>query len=100
MLDAGWIEEVRTLRRMGYAPGSPALSAHGYPELRRVLEGEWPLAEARERIIQVTYAFVRRQLTWFRSEGRLQWLDADAPRLGEQVIAAWQQFLHNRKLTT
>src|SRR5207248_2048883 len=76
MLQAGWLEEVRTLLLMGYSPRLPAMSAHGYPELRRVLDGEWTLDEAAQRIRFVTQAYVRRQETWLRSDPRVRWLDA------------------------
>lgn len=100
MLDAGWLEEARTLLLMGYSARLPAMSAHGYPELARVLGGEWGIEEAAQRIRFNTQAFVRRQETWFRSEQRIHWLQADAPDVVDQVIAAWQDFLHNRKSTS
>ena len=100
MIAEGWVEEVRTLLLMGYSPRSPALSAHGYPELAAVLRGESSLEEAAQRIIHETHAFVRRQDTWFRGENRIRWLQADQPRIVEEVIAAWQEFLHNRKSTS
>jgi len=96
MLAAGWLEEVRTLLFMGYSPGLPSMSAHGYGELARVVRGEWNLDEATERIVRATHAFERRQGTWFRSEPRLHWLDADHPDVANRVIAAWHELLHNR----
>ena len=99
MLSAGWIEEVRTLLLMGYPPRLPSLSAHGYPELARVLAGEWTVDDAAQRIAFNTHAFVRRQDTWFRGEDRIRWMDANEARLPDQVIAEWHQFLHNRRST-
>jgi len=97
MIAAGWLEEVRTLLYMGYSPRLPALSAHGYPELARVIRGKWSLEEAIQRICFATQAFVRRQETWLRADARVMWIDASAPDVVEQVIDAWQLFLHNRK---
>jgi tRNA dimethylallyltransferase len=99
MIGAGWLEEVRTLLLMGYASKLPALSATGYPELARVVHGEWSLEEAVERIRFATQAFLRRQETWLRSEARIQWIDAERSDAADRVIAAWQDFLHNRKMT-
>lgn len=96
MLDAGWLHEVWTLLLMGYAPSLPAMSATGYPELARVVTGEWTLNEAAQRIRFATQAFLRRQETWLRSETRIQWIDADQPEVVDAVIAAWRDFLHNR----
>jgi tRNA dimethylallyltransferase len=99
MIEGGWLEEVRTLLLMGYSPRLPALSAHGYPELTRVIRGEWTLEEAVQRICFATQAYVRRQETWLRGDPRIQWLDADQPLIPERVIAAWDVFLHNRRST-
>jgi tRNA dimethylallyltransferase len=96
MIDAGWLHEVRTLLLMGYSPLLPAMSAHGYPELARVVKDEWTLDEAVERIRFNTQSFVRRQETWLRSEARIQWIEADQPDGVDRVIAAWELFLHNR----
>jgi tRNA dimethylallyltransferase len=96
MLAAGWIDEVRTLVRMGYVSNLPSMSAHGYPELARALRGECTIEEAVQRLRFNTQAFVRRQETWLRSEKRVVWLDADAPDVVDRVIAAWADFLHNR----
>jgi tRNA dimethylallyltransferase len=96
MLKAGWLQEVRTLLFMGYAPNLPSMSAHGYPELARVVRGEWTMDEAVERIRFNTQAFVRRQETWLRSEPRVQGIDVERADAVDAVIAAWELFLHNR----
>jgi tRNA dimethylallyltransferase len=96
MLHAGWLSEVRTLLLMGYSPTLPAISAHGYPELARVVRGGWPLDEAVERIRFNTQAYLRRQETWLRSEQRIQWIDADRPDAVQRVLTLWELFLHNR----
>jgi len=95
MLDAGWLDEVRTLLAMGYAPVLPSMSATGYPELASVLRGERTLAEAKELILHATHAFIRRQETWLRKEQRVRWLDADAPNLVDRAYAACLEFRHN-----
>jgi tRNA dimethylallyltransferase len=86
MLRAGWLEEVRILLAMGYTPQLPAMSATGYAELVRVVRGETSLDEAMRRIRLATHAFIRRQETWLRAEPRLQWFDAAAPDLIDQVM--------------
>lgn len=100
MVAAGWLSEVRTLLFMGYSPRLPAMSATGYPELARVLGRERSLDEAVHRICFATHAFLRRQETWLRSEPRIQWIDADQEGVVDRVIAAWQHFLHNRRVTS
>lgn len=79
MLAAGWLEEARQLRALDLPPHSPARKALGYPELFRVLDGSLTLEEARERIILSTAQFARRQMTWFRGQKDVQWLDEPTP---------------------
>jgi tRNA dimethylallyltransferase len=86
MLDAGWLDEVRVLRAMGFAFGSPSLSATGYGTLAAVLRGEMTLDQAVERIRIDTHAFARRQETWLRAEPRIHWHDADEPDLMHRVV--------------
>jgi tRNA dimethylallyltransferase len=92
MLAAGLVQEVRELVARGYGWDLPALSSLGYREMGAYLRGELTLAEATARMKLATHALIRRQLTWFRADARIHWLDAAEPSLpavaGAQV-AAW-----------
>ena len=66
MLDAGALEEVRTLQALGLDPALPAMRAHGVPELFSHLRGELTLEEAARRAELVTGQYSKRQATWFR----------------------------------
>jgi tRNA dimethylallyltransferase len=93
MLELGWLEEARALLEIheGGRPFSrPASGALGYGELWAHLRGEATLDEARRRIESATVRFVRKQMTWFRSFGGLEWLDAsdDPDRDAERVASA------------
>ncbi|MBM2812072.1 MAG: tRNA ((37)-N6)-dimethylallyltransferase MiaA [Chloroflexi bacterium] len=88
MIQAGWIDEVRMLLAMGYAATLPALSATGYSQIAGVVTGELTLDGALTSIRHATHAFIRRQETWLRAERRIHWLNADAPDLIDQVLAA------------
>lgn len=87
MLRDGWLEEVRTLLAMGYSAHLPAMTAAGYAELARVVQGEATLAEATERIRFAVHAFIRRQETWMRGDPGIHWLDAADPGVLSTVIA-------------
>jgi tRNA dimethylallyltransferase len=87
MLQAGWLDEVRVLRSMGFAFDLPALSATGYGALAAVLRGEMDLDQAVERIQIDTHAFARRQETWLRAEPRMQWHVANDRGLMQRVVA-------------
>lgn len=76
MIAGGLVEETRDLVARGYAPSLPAMSSLGYREMQAYLRGEWTLEQARERFAFATHAYIRRQLTWFRADSRIIWLDA------------------------
>lgn len=64
MINAGLVEEVRTLLAMGYSPELPTLSAIGYGEISAYLQGRLSLDEAVAQIQRATRIFVRRQANW------------------------------------
>ena len=74
---AGWLDEVRGLRELGYGMEHTALSGLGYGELIRHLDGEMALDEAVQRIKYRTHRYARQQYNWFRlGDERIRWLDA------------------------
>ncbi|GAB4098788.1 tRNA (adenosine(37)-N6)-dimethylallyltransferase MiaA [Sinomonas halotolerans] len=86
MADAGLLEEVRQLAGEGLREGRTASRALGYGQFLRVVDGESTLEQAVEETIVATRQFARRQLTWFRADPRVHWLDALAPDLAEQAL--------------
>ena len=74
---AGWLDEVRVLRGLGYGMEHAALSGLGYGELMRHLDGEMALNDAVQRIKYRTHRYARQQYAWFRlGDERIRWLDA------------------------
>jgi tRNA dimethylallyltransferase len=79
MIQAGWIDEVRSLLERGYSPELPSLSSLGYRELIGHLKGKLSLDAAVERIKHSTHRFARHQYAWFRhSDARIRWYDGTA----------------------
>jgi tRNA dimethylallyltransferase len=74
MLAAGWLTEARQLFSR-YAPDVTAMQAIGYRELVQYLRGllTWP--ETVAVIKRHTRQYAKRQLTWFRREARMRWID-------------------------
>ena len=72
---AGLLEEAAALRTR-YQEDLPAFSAMGYREAFDVLAGRRDAASARAVDAQRTWAYARRQRTWFRSEPEVHWLEA------------------------
>lgn len=75
MIANGWSEEVRELLKF-YSPDSQALQSIGYRQLVAYLQGHIPLEEAVQKIKQQTLSLARRQLTWFRADPKIHWMDA------------------------
>lgn len=86
MLAAGWLDEVRAVVSRGIAPDSKPFQFIGYSGLRAHLEGRIPLAAAVANIQQSTRRFAKRQLTWFRREPDVHWLDSFGD--ADETIAA------------
>lgn len=77
MVEAGLLEEVCSLKDMGYTPDMVAMQGLGYKELLWHLDNRCTLNEAIETIKQETRHFAKRQLTWFRREKEVIWIDKD-----------------------
>ena len=78
MLANGLIAEVESLLAAGYARDSVALQSFGYRELIAYLDGDCTYLEAISQLKQNTRRFAKRQLTWFRKDTRIEWLDRES----------------------
>ena len=86
MLEAGLVAEVERLFARGDLHARlPAMRAVGYRQVWQYLGGQCDYAQMRQRAVAATRQYAKRQLTWLRSEPDLILLDADAPRLCEDV---------------
>jgi tRNA dimethylallyltransferase len=72
----GLLDEVRRLLAAGFGPQLSPMTGHGYGEAARHLAGEWSLETAVEVTARRTRQYAKRQLTWFRRDARIAWLDA------------------------
>jgi tRNA dimethylallyltransferase len=68
MMAAGFVEEVRALHAAGYGPTCRPLQALGYKQLGAVLAGTMSIADAVAETVRATFAYARRQRTWFKKE--------------------------------
>jgi tRNA dimethylallyltransferase len=87
MVDRGLLEEVRRLDQAGLRRGKTAPRALGYAQFLKVLDGGTTVEQAAEETIVATRQFARRQLTWFRADPRISWLDWQDPELDTKAIA-------------
>ncbi len=77
MMEAGLLDEVRALREKGCTRDMVSMQGLGYKELLDYLSGETSLPEAVEVIKRDTRHFAKRQLTWFRRERDVIWIDKE-----------------------
>lgn len=83
MIRAGWIEEVRQLVADGVPADAKPFQFIGYSEWREYLAGRLGKDQAIARIQQATRNFAKRQVTWFRKESSVHWLEGfgDDPKI-------------------
>jgi tRNA dimethylallyltransferase len=86
MISAGLLDEVRTLKQKGYTPKLKALKTVGYQELFDHLEGRFELREAIDSIKLNTRHYAKRQLTWFRKEQNITWMNAAEGNLAGRIV--------------
>lgn len=75
MLANGLLEEVKALKEKGYADDLVSMQGVGYKEIVEHLNGRISLEESVELIKKNTRHFAKRQLTWFRKEEEVIWVD-------------------------
>ncbi|MCI9592828.1 MAG: tRNA (adenosine(37)-N6)-dimethylallyltransferase MiaA [Lachnospiraceae bacterium] len=78
MLEQGLVDEVKRLKAMGCHRGMVSMQGLGYKEILDYLDGECSLEEAVYRLKRDTRHFAKRQLTWFKRERDVQWVDLEA----------------------
>ncbi|HDN84292.1 MAG TPA: tRNA (adenosine(37)-N6)-dimethylallyltransferase MiaA [Candidatus Aerophobetes bacterium] len=90
MIEKGLVEEVKDLLGRGYDEDLPAMQALGYRQIVAYLKGKVSFDEAIRLIKRDTRRFAKRQLTWFKKEKDIIWLDReDYPslkKLAEKII--------------
>ncbi|MDQ0756913.1 tRNA (adenosine(37)-N6)-dimethylallyltransferase MiaA [Arthrobacter sp. B3I4] len=87
MVQQGLLAEVQRLDAAGLRHGKTASRALGYTQFLSVLDGQADEAQAVEETIAATRKFARRQLTWFRADPRISWLDWQDPLLSPKAAA-------------
>lgn len=82
MMQEGLLDEVRRvypLRELN------SLNTVGYKELFKVLDGEWELPMAVERMKKNTRVYAKKQMTWYKHDADIHWLDAGKMNIQEMM---------------
>lgn len=90
MIENGLVKEVQELLTEGCRPGMTSMQGLGYKEIALYLSGELSFDEAVRLIKRNTRRFAKRQLTWFRRDRRIVWLNLEGYRdldeVAEEII--------------
>jgi len=90
MIEAGLLQEVRSLRDRGYGPELSCMRAIGYRHMQPVIDGADTLANVLVEMQRDTRHFARRQRTWLRSLRDAVWME---PEDEEELQEAVETFL-------
>lgn len=86
MLGQGLVDEVKRLKDMGYTRDMVSMQGLGYKEIIAYLDGEYTLEEAVYILKRDTRHFAKRQLTWFKREQDVIWINKDEFDYDEEKI--------------
>ena len=86
MMSTGLVDEVKALLEMGCKPGMTSMDGIGYKEMLTYLSGESSLEDAVELIKKNSRNYAKRQLTWFRREDEVVWLDKTILKSDEYIL--------------
>jgi len=91
MFNRGWVAETEQLLQRGLAENQTALQALGYRQIIEHLRGERSLSETKTLIQLRTRQFAKRQMTWFRNQLSLTWIDLGAEEAAAAVAMILKQ---------
>jgi len=97
---AGWVEEVRRLLPLGLEKNPSAMQAAGYRELAAHVRGEMSLGDTVALIKTRTRQLAKRQLTWFRREPQLQWIEIGRGEQPAETARRVRDIFHQQEKTS
>ncbi len=78
MVQRGWVDEVKDLIAKGYSTDAPGFEAIGYAEIYDyITKKDRALQDVITQIKRDTRHYIKRQLTFFKRDDRIQWFDVD-----------------------
>ena len=96
MMEEGLLDEVKALKDRGCTRDMVSMQGLGYKELLDYLDGRCSLEEAVYTLKRDTRHFAKRQITWFKREEDVIWLErgafgGDERAILEQMIKIWKE---------
>ena len=93
MLEAGLLQEIRSLLQSGVPDTATAMQAIGYKEFVSALEGHGTVEAAADSVRQSSRRYAKRQLTWFRRNPAIHWLIRKDETRGEEIFRSARQII-------
>ena len=91
MLEAGLIDEIKSLLARGIPAKCTAMQAIGYKEFIAALEGQMTIQEAAAQGQQSSRRYAKRQLTWFRRNENMNWIKRKAGQSPDEIFTLARQ---------
>ena len=91
MLEAGLIDEIKSLLARGIPAKCTAMQAIGYKEFIAALEGQMTIQEAAAQVQQSSRRYAKRQLTWFRRNENMNWIKRKAGQSPDEIFTLARQ---------
>jgi tRNA dimethylallyltransferase len=96
MMQAGLVEEVSRLRAQGLTAQDVSMQGIGYRQILKALDGEYPMEEAVRLIKRDSRHFAKRQLTWFRREAGVTWINLDEYPDQEELLNFMEETIRTK----
>ncbi len=93
MLEAGLLQEIRSLLQSGVPDTATAMQAIGYKEFVSALNGHGTVEAAVDSVRQSSRRYAKRQLTWFRRNPAVHWLIREDETSGEEIFRSARQII-------
>ena len=96
MLEAGLVEEIKSLLARGIPAKCTAMQAIGYKEFVSALAGEITVEKAAAQVRQSSRRYAKRQLTWFRRNENMNWIKRRPEQSSEEIFALARQLVKDK----
>ncbi len=89
LFEKGWMEEVRDLIKQGYTEDDPGMKSHGYRQIMQFLKtGSGDFATLQSSIVRRAQQYAKRQMTWWKRDGRIRWVSPTPVRLPHSIMSS------------
>lgn len=100
MLEDGLLQEVKSLAKRGYTKKLVSMQGLGYKEILSYLEGEYSYEEAIDILKRDTRHFAKRQLTWFKRERDVTWVNKENFKSEQEILEYLLHYLREKNIIT